>query len=123
MLPTSIALATLPPLPQKCPSVPAIQAVGVSRVVIQIDNRWFAGRRQQHYDTTEAWSFIVANINATDAKEAYNIAAANLPSLAFRMGPFEASDHWVCLYNTDLNDLPAITVTNPIGLEEAPVYL
>lgn len=121
MLAASVALA-LPPEPQKCPGVASLIAGGVSRTVIQMDNRWFAGRRHQLYDTTNLWTFVVGNIDVTTAKDAYNQAAEALPTILFRMGPFSASDHWVCLYNTDVHNFPAVAITNPIALEEAPMF-
>lgn len=116
------AKLNLPPIPQKCPSVAALIAGGISRTVIQIDNRWFAGRRHMNYDTTNVWTFIVANMPVTNAKDAYDFAAASLPSIQFKMGPFSSSDHWVCLYNTNVHNLPAVTITDPIALQEAPKY-
>lgn len=120
--PAFAANPKLPPIPQKCPGVASLIAGGVSRTVIQMDNRWFAGRRHLNYDTTNIWTFIVGNIPVTNAKDAYNVAAASLPTIEFRMGPFTSSDHWVCLYNTALNNLPAVTITDPIALEEAPRF-
>ncbi len=120
---SAAALATtLPPIPQKCPGIAALKDGGVSRIVIQMDNRWFAGRRHLMYDTTDMWTFVIGNIDVTNANDAYAKAAISLPSIAFRMGPFEASDHWVCLYNTADNNLPAITITNPIALAESAKY-
>lgn len=118
----SIAQVSLPPEPLKCPDVSAIQSVGVSHTTLQIDNRWFAGRRHQAYQTSDLWTFLLGNIVAMTSAEAYTKAAEALPTLTFRMGPFTSSDHWVCLYSTDVNNLPAVTVTNPIALSDAPLY-
>lgn len=117
---SSMTFAT--PQPQICPSVSAIQAVGVSRTVIKLDNRWYAGRRNQMYDTTDAWSFIIGNMNVVTANDAYNAATTALPSLVFRMGPFTGPiGKWVCLYNTD-ESFPAVAVTTPIAVNDAAVF-
>lgn len=118
----SIAQGLLPPQPLTCPDVSAIQNVGVSHTTLQIDNRWFAGRRHQAYGTTDLWTFLLGNIVAMTSVDAYNKAVQALPTLTFRMGPFTSSDHWVCLYNTDVHNLPAVAITLPIAFSDAPLY-
>lgn len=107
------------PLPERCPSVSAIQAVGVSRNVIQGNNLvWYAGRRNQQYGTNNSWTFILGSIVAPTANTAYNNAVAGLTTLAFQLGPFKGPlDKWVCLYNTAQGYI-GVTITTPIALTE-----
>lgn len=119
---TSSLYATLPPLPLKCPGVMSIQSVGVSVNTVKVDNAWFAGRRNQMYDTTDHWTFILGNIQAADTAEAYAKAVLAMVSLNFQVGPQIGSNKWVCLYNT-LQGYPAIAITTPIGFHDASHYL
>jgi hypothetical protein len=98
---SNFAYAILPPQPKECPKVSAIQAIGVSRTVVQGNNGvWFAGRRNQPYHTPYRWTFIIGNIEASDANSAYLKAANGLSTLAFQLGPFSSQEHWLCYYNT-----------------------
>ena len=88
-------------MPKDCPNAVEIQAIGISTNVIKINNAWFAGRRNQAYGTPDNWTFIIANIMATDALDAYKKAAKALQSLAFLAGPAPGSSgKFVCAYNT-----------------------
>lgn len=112
-----------PPQPQKCPSASAIQAVGVSRTVIETSNLWFTGRRHQNYDTTDAWTFVLGNIVATGANDAYNKAVVGLTSLSFPTGPMVGPlSKWLCLYTT-LEGYTGVAITTPIALNQAQAYL
>lgn len=124
---TQTALAIAPTRPDKCPGAVAIKNYGVSRNTIQLSQVWFAARRSFTYDTTNLWSFVMGNINATGANDAYNKATAALNTIFLQVGPFfdSTSERWVCLYGT-LQGYPAITAFPPLiaALDgNASVYL
>jgi hypothetical protein len=109
------AQAAIPPQPEVCPPVAAVQAVGVSRNVVQDDDGlWFTGRRNQMYTTKSHWTFLIGRIPAPNASQAYNKAAAALGTLTFVLGPFFGPfGKWVCNYNTGAN-FPAVAINPPL---------
>lgn len=102
--------------PPRCPNVIGIHAVGVSQTVAElIDGFWIAGRRNQKYDTTTNWTFLMTNIPATSATEAYVKASSSLPSLRFDIGPLMGPiGKWICYYHT-AEGYRAMTITPPIA--------
>lgn len=122
-LPLAHALQAQPPQPQKCPDPAAIRAVGVSRTVLQSSNLWFTGRRHQSYNTRDAWTFVLGNITATSASDAYNKAAVGLTSLSFPLGPIVGPlSKWLCLYTTN-EGYTGVAITSPIALTNANQFL
>jgi hypothetical protein len=121
LLSTTIALLftqfafAMPPQPAVCPSVTTIGGVGVSRTTVQINRLWFAGRRSNTYATGNKWTFVMGNIPASTANDAYLKATANLPSLFIEAGPFYESeiDRWVCIYGT-ATGMPAVAMNPPL---------
>lgn len=97
------AMDPLQPIPQICPSVSAIQSVGVSQNVTQDDvGQWVTGRRNQSYGTGSSWTFIVARIDAVSVADAYSKATMALSTLMFQLGPVMGPlGKWVCYYSVD----------------------
>ena len=94
--------AAIPPQPQRCPTAAAIQAVGVSRNMIQDnDGLWVTGRRNQKYGTTDDWTFLIGKFPATTANQAYTKAVTAMTTLNFQMGPLNGPlSKWICWYST-----------------------
>ena len=112
-----------PPQPQKCPGVAAIQGIGVSRTVLQSSNLWFTGRRHQLYDTSDAWTFVLGNIVATSANDAFNKATAGLATLSNPLGPIVGPlSKWLCVYTT-YEGYTGVAITSPIALNAAPLFM
>lgn len=109
--------------PQFCPDISSIKAVGVSTTVIQVDNVWVSGRRNQLYNTADHWTFLLGNIIAPTANDAYHIAVNALSTLRFQVGPIkQVGGKFVCVYST-APGYPAVTVTTPIALQQGYGYL
>lgn len=88
-------------MPKDCPTAVAIQGVGVSTNVVKFNNAWLVGRRDQMYGTPNHWTFLIINIPAATANEAYMKGAKALQSLVFQAGPFNGPDgKAMCAYNT-----------------------
>ncbi len=111
-------------MPKDCPNAVEIQAVGVSTNVVKFNNAWVAGRRNQMYGTPNHWTFLIVNIIAKDALDAYKKGAKALESLVFQAGPFSSPDGKtsVCAYNTH-EGYSAFAMTPPSSLTEAATYV
>jgi hypothetical protein len=114
---SQLAAAAVPPPPQPavCPSISAIKPIGVSHTTVQLRTLWFAGRRDNTYDTENEWTFIEGNIPATDAVDAFQKAMVGLKTLFFASGPFydNQTNRWVCLYATN-GGYPAVALNPPL---------
>lgn len=121
---TQIAQAAPTPEPQVCPSVAAIQAIGVSRNVVQDnDGLWMAGRRDQKYNTNNDWTFILGKIPAPTASSAYNRAVVALQSLNFQLGPLNGPlGKWICWYSTS-QGFTAVAINPPIANNNPSIFL
>jgi hypothetical protein len=115
------SLYALSPQPENCPEARVIKQVGVSQTVLKVDNSWVAGRRNQRYETHDHWSFVMSNIHAANATDAFHTAQSALRSLNFQVGPVSSGDKWICVYNT-IEGYPAYTITTPIALENSKSY-
>ncbi len=104
--------------PEKCPGESAIAAVGIESVANIVGSIWAAGVMSNNYDTTDAWSFAVAGIYASDEDEAREKATESLSSLQYVAGPISIPivDAWGCLYQTS-QGYQAVTITPPLGLK------
>lgn len=87
--------------PQVCPSVAAIQSIGVSQNATQESTGlWFTGRRNQSYGTGSQWTLLMGNISAQSVAQAYLKANDALSSLFFQVGPVVGPmGKWLCYYN------------------------
>jgi hypothetical protein len=117
-LATSFAYAVTPPIPpqpERCPTVEALQAVSVSRQTIAINSLWFAGRRDNAFGTKNQWTFIIGNITATNNSQAYSKAITALSTLFFQAGPWYEREwnRWVCLY-ANAQGFPVIAMDPPL---------
>jgi hypothetical protein len=105
----------IPPQPERCPAVAALQKVGVSRQTLAINSLWFAGRRDNAFGTADQWTFIVGNITATNNSQAYDKAVTALSTLFFQAGPWYEREwnRWVCLY-ANAQGFPAVAFNPPL---------
>lgn len=88
------------PKPDSCPSVVALQAVGVSYMVKDSDY-WYGAVDSNHYGTADNWNFGIGVFRTPDEKEAKQQAIAALGLLKSPRGPIEISDGWLCSYTDD----------------------
>ncbi len=125
---TSLALLAsqalaMPPKPDKCPSVDALQNSKFEVAGVDYDGNWVAALRQSNFDTQEAWSLVMLNLEANNEQEALVNATNQLSTLAYNQGPIASPEFesWYCIYN-DAKGEKAITVTPtlnfPIGIKK-----
>jgi hypothetical protein len=109
------ATPPIPPQPERCPTVAALQAVGVSRQTLMINSLWFAGRRDNVYGTGNHWTFILGNIPANNNSQAYTKAVTAISTLFFQAGPWYEREwnRWTCLY-ADADGFPAVAFNPPL---------
>ncbi|HTM62990.1 MAG TPA: hypothetical protein VL360_00660 [Gammaproteobacteria bacterium] len=100
---TVTAYAT-PVSPGKCPGVGSIHAAGLNPNAVERDANglWAVAMMKNKYDTNALWTFVVGNIMASDAADAYRKATASLTSLNFEKGPYPVPQigRWACAYST-----------------------
>ena len=91
----------MPPKPEKCPSINAIQSVGINDFKQQNTGLWAAGVHNNPYDTNEDWTFVMGDINATGIDDVRNKVTTALSTLYFQYGPTPIPQLgvWSCLYN------------------------
>ena len=93
------SFADLPPKPASCPSISAIQAIGITYIE-QDDGAWYAGVLTNNYATNDKWTFALGSITAASESEARQKATDSLASLTLQRGPMPTNfEKWVCLYN------------------------
>ena len=105
-----------PPEPQRCPRADEIKNVGVShKMVEESTSFWFTGRRNQRYNTSSNWTFIIAKIPAVSVDEAYGKAVDGLQSLNFDLGPVVGPvGKWLCYYH-NTKGYPAVAIYPPVA--------
>jgi len=115
---TIFASHEIPPKPEKCPSVRALNAVGVNSGALDTQLiGWLAGNNKSNYDTKDEWSFIIRAggdkiINETDAMAKGNALIATLspdedgPQLINLMGD---NYIWGCYYWGERTFAAAVT--------------
>lgn len=111
------ALAEMPPRPEKCPDVSAIQSRGVADIERgNAPGKWFASVLSNSYHTKELWTFVLGPIEATDENDAKNKAVTSLASLTLEEGPLpvEWLNRWVCTYNNK-SGYSAVAVTPAVN--------
>lgn len=114
---TSYAAASMP---EKCPSVSAIQSVGVN-IAEQARGTWFAGVLSNSYDTSDAWTFVIGPFSGTDKDDVLSQATNSLQTLTFIQGPENMDDseeQSFCLYTAD-DQHYAVAVTPALGFSAA----
>lgn len=101
---------------ENCPSVQALQTVGVSQVH-QEQGFWYGAVQTNSYDTNDQWTFIIGAFRAKNETDAQKEAEHALNSLSFQAGPesfdIDGQESWVCLY-ADKAGHQAATVTPTI---------
>ena len=113
---TLLTLSTahaLPPKPDKCPSVSALQSIALERAEKDNDGKWGAGVMRNNYDTKDSWTFVVGDIQADDESDAMNKARDAMTSLHFSEGPKPMFDMWFCMYKNDKNYV-SVAVNPPL---------
>jgi len=109
---TTVYAAPVPP--EKCPGVGSINAAGLNPNAVERDasGLWAVAMMKNKYDTKDFWTFVVGNIMASDASDAYRKATASLTSLNFINGPYPVPQihRWACAYSTAAG-YPARAVT------------
>jgi hypothetical protein len=100
--------------PKQCPTKAAIIAAGFNQKNMILEDDGWAAFTNFEFDNTH-WTFVVNRIDAQDASDAYNKAAASLASLTFQFGPFQIpidSSRYACTYSTQAGfEAAAITGT------------
>lgn len=114
----SAAAQAMPAKPAKCPGVPALKSIGLSKDVVirdKTDKTWAVGRMKHKFDTRDDWTFVVGKIEADNTKEAYKKAASALKTLRFQQGPIAVQryNRWACTYSND-RAYPAVAMTPSI---------
>lgn len=101
---TQPTLAEFPPMPDKCPSLTAIASAEFDKVMEQENHLWTVEQHNQHYDTTDNWSFSLNNIEAKDATDAIEKAKNIIPTLHVYYGPDENEEDktWECWFKDNL---------------------
>lgn len=94
----------------RCPSVDAIKAQGVS-MVLPIDFDLYIGMETSNYDTDTEWAFLIGPILSDDYDDAVGLANDALKSVSGAPVPEEEEGVAFCEYNTDDDDLAAIAIS------------
>ncbi|HSW70365.1 MAG TPA: hypothetical protein VLH77_00100 [Gammaproteobacteria bacterium] len=96
---SSLSFAAIPPQPEKCPGVTAIQKTDFL-VAQKLSNDSYGAIQISPYDTNETWGLVMAEIPASSVQEALKKAKAALNSLSFKAGPayFSQNNIWGCVY-------------------------
>jgi hypothetical protein len=104
---TSFASAVFQAKPESCPSVSAIQSVGVDVALDGVYGGWAGMHQKNNYGTPETWSFLVVVGQANDQIDALKIANGAIKQLTLSEGPIQkddGSDNWACLYVDNLEN-------------------
>lgn len=120
----STSALAMPPKPAKCPGVSALQTTKFELAQQDKDGTWVAGSLHNNYDTTDAWTFVMGKINATDETDAVTKAEAALSTLTFQTGPVAIEQYglWACGYYTG-EGYPAVSVTPALGFNLSATLL
>jgi hypothetical protein len=103
--------------PVVCPSVSAIQSVGLSnRLAQDNDGKWYAGRVSQYYGTSDQWTFVIGGISAPNKQKAIEFANLALSSLhLITPNPVKITGgKYACKYSNDFDYLSG-AITPPIN--------
>jgi hypothetical protein len=115
---SQLSFAEGPEQPDSCPSVSAIQAVGINEVINE-QGSWYGAVSANNYDTADQWTFAIGEFKAPNQKKAKQKILEAMNSLSYQFGPeaFEVNgqDSWVCLY-ADNAGHRAITVTPTLSV-------
>ena len=108
-----------PAKPNNCPTVTALQAVGIN-FMHQDGDIWYGSVASVNYDTNETWSFVIGEFKATQENDALVKANKALSSLTLTQGPLpfnmNGKDSWVCLYKDQSGHLAsAVTPTMDVA--------
>lgn len=116
---SQFSFAASPPKPNSCPSVSALQTIGVTEIIKE--GLWYGAVKSNNYDTNDKWTFSIGNFKATDENDAKQQALQAVSALTLQTGPvafnINGQDSWVCVYNDRAGHLAsAITPTVSFSL-------
>ncbi|KTC85438.1 DUF4949 domain-containing protein [Legionella drozanskii] len=90
-----------PEKPNNCPTVAALQGVGIN-FMHKDGDIWYGSVASVNFDTNETWSLVIGEFKAKHEKDAQAKANEALSSLTLTQGPLpfnmNGKDSWVCLY-------------------------
>jgi hypothetical protein len=113
---SQFSFATSNTQPENCPSVEALQTVGVTQV-LQEEGLWYGAVQANSYDTNDQWTFVIGAFRAKNENDAQKKAGRALNALTFQTGPepfdIDGQESWVCLYSDNAGH-QAATVTPTI---------
>jgi len=112
--------------PDKCPSVSALAAVGVSMTqqAPGYPTSWDGFELKNRFDTNDEWTFVIGEFKTEDQDEALLKANAAITRLAFSYGPeLDNNRDWYCMYYGKGGKIFGLTVTPPIKIDETLVAL
>jgi hypothetical protein len=105
-----------PPQPAHCPSISALQAVGVS-VIVKEKEGWVGFVQSDNFATSEKWSFMIGAYKAKNKDDAKNKITHAISFFSLEKGPLlfdvNGKESWVCLYKDKLGHV-ASTMTPPM---------
>ena len=116
-------IANSAPMPNKCPDLKSIQAVGWSKVyesphkpstyaLIQENNK---------YDTGSEWSFVFGEFNAKDKNDAVVVGEKLFNSLNLIAGPIGDENMCACHYMGD--QVIGVAMSPPVAIPDAVLKL
>jgi len=102
--------------PSDCPTIAALQAVGVNDAENLMG--WFASS-QNNFDTPDQWVFAILVGQAKDKNDAIKRGNKRIGLLSIVEGPrAEGNDTWSCLYSNKSRNIIAFAITpidNPLN--------
>ena len=109
----------MPPKPQSCPSVGALQSVPF--MMAQPSDQGYIAFTMSDYSTNELWGFFVAGIDASSTDEAMQKASDAMNTLSGKPTPLpdEEDDMWLCIYNIGHGYLAVAGEPLPMGVKSA----
>lgn len=112
---STFAANNLQTKPEVCPSVSALQSVGVNKASDGALGGWLAMNSKNNYGTAYEWSFAVLVGPAANEAEAIKLANSEIKTMTYIQGPeerAEGTNEWGCLYMTsDENQFIGFAVT------------
>ena len=102
--------------PASCPTVTALQSVGVN-VVVKDQGKWVGFVQADNFSTNEKWSFVFGKFKAKNEDDAKSQANKAISTLNLDKGPMpfeiEGKPGWTCSYK-DNSGHKAATFTPPL---------
>lgn len=124
LLATQASVAGSSHEPAKCPSVAALQSVGVKMTHQSTGSprSLDAYELKNRYDTDEEWTFLIGPFETEDQAEALSQANAAIARLELGGGPEVYNNVWFCLYHGEDGVINAMTWTPPQDAENSLAF-